>query len=201
MLGPQQGRISRCNQCSITCVVIGGMLITWCRRGHNDYGVEFAYAGPDAEEPSLPLPLSVAIESGVDEVLKRWLCMCRSLANCFQRWPHHPLSGALARTPPPPPSSPGCSEPPRPLRVGIERDVGVAGLMERPVLLRRRLRLQERLHLLVDVLADSAHLGFGDAALHAQIRYQGIDLVGRDAADVGLQQYSIEGLIDAAAGL
>jgi hypothetical protein len=76
---------------------------------------------------------------------------------------------------------------------GIEVDVGVAGLLQGPV--------QEGLHLHVDLLADAAHLGLGDAALDAQGGHQGIDLAGGDAADVGLHHHGIEGLIHPAAGL
>ncbi len=76
---------------------------------------------------------------------------------------------------------------------GIEVDVGVTALLQRPV--------QEGLHLHVDVGADAADLGSGDAALHAQGCHQGIDLAGGDAADVGLHDDAVEGLIDAAAGL
>jgi len=76
---------------------------------------------------------------------------------------------------------------------GIEVDVGVTALLERPV--------QEGLHLHVDLSADAAHLGSGDAALNAQCRHQGIDLAGGDAADVRLHHDAVEGLIDAAAGL
>jgi len=61
--------------------------------------------------------------------------------------------------------------------------------------------VQEGLHLHVDVGADAAHLGSGDAALHAQSCHQGIDLAGGDAADVGPHDDAVEGLIDAAAGL
>jgi hypothetical protein len=76
---------------------------------------------------------------------------------------------------------------------GIEIDVGIARLLEWPV--------QEGLHLLVDVLADAALLGLGDAALHTQRLHQGIDLAGRDPADLGLNHHPIQGLVDAAAWL
>lgn len=76
---------------------------------------------------------------------------------------------------------------------GIEVDVGVAAALQRPA--------QECLHLLVDVLTDTAHLGLGDAALGTQRRYQGIDLAGGDATDVGLHDYRVQGLIDPATGL
>ena len=76
---------------------------------------------------------------------------------------------------------------------GIEVDVGVTALLQGPV--------QKRLHLHVDVGADAAHLGSGDAALNTQGRHQGIDLAGGDAVDVRLHDDAVEGLIDAATGL
>ena len=75
---------------------------------------------------------------------------------------------------------------------GIEVDIGLTAPLKGPV--------QERLHLQVDVGADSAHLGSRDAALYAQGRHQGIDLAGGDAADVPLHDDAVEGLIDAAVG-
>ena len=81
-----------------------------------------------------------------------------------------------------------------PLEVGgIQVDIGVAAALQRPA--------QEGLHLLVDLLTDTAHLGLGDAALGAQRRHQGIDLPGGDATDVGLHDHCVQGLIDPAAGL
>jgi len=61
--------------------------------------------------------------------------------------------------------------------------------------------VEERLHLHVDLSADAADLGSGDAALNTQGCHQGIDLAGGNAADVRLRDDAIEGLIDAAAGL
>ena len=75
---------------------------------------------------------------------------------------------------------------------GVEENVGVAALLQGPV--------QEGLHLDVDVGADAAHLGFGDAALDAQSRHQRIHLAGGDATDLRLHHHAIEGLINAAAG-
>ena len=81
-----------------------------------------------------------------------------------------------------------------PLEVGgVQVDIGVAAALQRPA--------QEGLHLLVDLLTDTAHLGLGDAALRAQRRHQGIDLPGGDATDVGLHDHCVQGLIDPAAGL
>ena len=81
-----------------------------------------------------------------------------------------------------------------PLEVGgIEVDVGVAAALRRPA--------QECLHLLVDLLTDTAHLRLGDAALGAQRRHQGIHLAGRHPTDVGLHDHGVQGLIHPAAGL
>ena len=60
---------------------------------------------------------------------------------------------------------------------------------------------EERLHLQVDVGADAADLGFGDPALAAQSRHQGVDLAGGDAGDIGLHHHGVEGLIHTPAGL
>ena len=60
---------------------------------------------------------------------------------------------------------------------------------------------QERLHLLVDLLADLADLRLGDAALGAKSTHQGIDLSGRDPADVGLPDHGIKVLVDPPVGL
>ena len=76
---------------------------------------------------------------------------------------------------------------------GIKVNVGIAGLLQGAA--------QERLHLLVDLLADATHLRLGDAALGAQGRHQGIDLAGGDSADVGLHDHGVEGLVDPSAGL
>ena len=76
---------------------------------------------------------------------------------------------------------------------GVEGDVGVAALLQGPI--------QEGLHLDVDVGADAAHLGFGDAALDAQNGHQRIHRAGGDTADVGLHHHAIESLINAAAWL
>ena len=86
----------------------------------------------------------------------------------------------------------GLAQPPMQVR-RVEIDVGVAGLLQGPV--------QEGLHLLVDVLADAAHLRLGDAALGAQGGHQSIDLSGRDPADVGLHDHGVEGLVHPATGL
>ena len=75
---------------------------------------------------------------------------------------------------------------------GIQVDVGVAGLLQRPA--------QEGLHLLVDLLADATDLGLGDAALGTQSSHQGVDLAGGDATDVGLHDHGVEGLVHPAAG-
>ena len=61
--------------------------------------------------------------------------------------------------------------------------------------------VQKGLHLLVDLLADATHLRLGDAALGAQGRHQGINLVGRYAVDVGLHDHGVEGLVHPATGL
>jgi len=74
---------------------------------------------------------------------------------------------------------------------GIQIHVGVTALQG---------SVQEALHLHVDVDADAAHLGPGDAALYAQGRHQGIDLAGGDAAHVRLHDDAVEGLINAAGG-
>ena len=60
---------------------------------------------------------------------------------------------------------------------GVEIEVGVTLAFQRPVLLCRRLRLQERLHLQIDLSADAAQLGLGDPTLAAERRDEGIDLV------------------------
>ena len=51
---------------------------------------------------------------------------------------------------------------------GVEKDVGVTALVQRPV--------QKSMNLDVDVDADAAHLGSGDAALNAQSRHRAINL-------------------------
>jgi len=56
---------------------------------------------------------------------------------------------------------------------GIEPQATLVALLDRPA--------QERLHLLVDLLTDTAHLGARDAALHLPSRHQGVDLAGGDA--------------------
>ena len=56
---------------------------------------------------------------------------------------------------------------------GVEVDVGESGMVQRPA--------QERLDLLIEALADPAHLRFGDAA------------------GEGLHHHGIEGLVDPAA--
>ena len=73
---------------------------------------------------------------------------------------------------------------------GVEDDVGVAALLQDPV--------QEGLHLDVDIGADAAHLGFGDAILDAQSRHQRTHLEGGDTTDVGLDHHAIESLINPA---
>ncbi len=76
---------------------------------------------------------------------------------------------------------------------GIEVDVGGVGMVQRPA--------QEGFDLLVEALADAAHLRFGDAARPAQHLHQGIDLPGRYAAGVGLHHHGVERLVDQAAWL
>ena len=52
---------------------------------------------------------------------------------------------------------------------GVEVDVRKAGMLQRPA--------EKGFHLLIEALADAAHLRFGDAAGPAQRLHQGIDLV------------------------
>jgi hypothetical protein len=75
---------------------------------------------------------------------------------------------------------------------GVEVDVREAGMVQRPA--------QKGFHLLVQPLADAAHLRFGDAAGSAQRLHQGVDLAGGDAAGVGLHHLGVESLVDPAAG-
>jgi len=65
-------------------------------------------------------------------------------------------------------------------------DVGEAGMVKRPA--------QKGFHLLIEPLADTAHLRFGDAAGPAQRLHQGIDLLGGDPAGVGLHHHGVERL-------
>ena len=58
--------------------------------------------------------------------------------------------------------------------------------------------LQEGFHLLIEALADAAHLRFGDAAGSAQRLDQGVDLAGGDPAGVGLHHYGVERFVDPA---
>jgi hypothetical protein len=60
--------------------------------------------------------------------------------------------------------------------------------------------LQEGFHLLIEPLADAAHLRFRDAAGPAQRLHQRVDLAGGDPAGVGLHDDGVERLIDPAAG-
>ena len=72
----------------------------------------------------------------------------------------------------------------------VEVDVRESRVVERPA--------QQRLHLLVEPLADAAHLRFGDAARTTQRLHQGIDLPGGNATGVGLHHHGVEGLVDPA---
>ncbi len=71
---------------------------------------------------------------------------------------------------------------------GIEVDVGEADMVQRSA--------QKGLHLLIEPLADAAHLRFGDAARPAQRLDKGFDLAGRDVAGVGLHHHGVEGLVE-----
>ncbi len=56
-------------------------------------------------------------------------------------------------------------------------------------------------HRLVDLRTDATPLRPGDAALGAQGAHQGIDLARGGAADAGLHDHGIQGLIDPASRL
>ena len=75
----------------------------------------------------------------------------------------------------------------------IEVDVRKTGMVQRPA--------QKGFHLLVQALADAAHLRFGDAARPALRLDQGVDLAGGDPTGVGLHHHGVEGLVDPAAWL
>ena len=75
---------------------------------------------------------------------------------------------------------------------GIQVNIGVAAALQRPA--------QEGMRLLVDVLADPTQLRLGDVALGAQISYQGVNLAGGYATDVGLYDHGVQGLVHPAAG-
>ncbi len=69
---------------------------------------------------------------------------------------------------------------------GIQVEVGIVGHLQATV--------QERLHLLVDLLTDVTNLRLGDAALGAKSTHQGIDVPGGNATDLGLHYHAIDGL-------
>ena len=75
----------------------------------------------------------------------------------------------------------------------IDVGVRVADLLQEPV--------QKRLHLLVDVLADSTDLGFGDTALESQGGDQSNHLKGGEPTDVDLHDHAVEALLHPATGL
>jgi hypothetical protein len=76
---------------------------------------------------------------------------------------------------------------------GIHKDVGeqLAG----------QGAVSEGRHLAVEVGADAAHLGFGDAAVGAQGADQVVDLAGGDPVQVGLHHHREQRLVDPAAPL